>query len=314
MTSPVPQPPVEQPPVSTTSLPTDARPIVVKRILAKPVLASDILREEVAPIAPAQVLVRIWLGLFALAFVAAAVASFEGFGPASPGVFAGSVATAIVATIGAIVPAPYAARASLAAIAGLVPLAMGVRGEGPLAACDFDGTLHAATNLVLVTALPGALLFRARYRAFRAARVILAVVLVCSIPAFAFLALGAIDVSAPLLARVSDGVVAAAVLTALFGFMGEETTGGCGGWATTLVLAHAGRVVLRTLVFDTTPYGRWGFVFAGIGEFVASTLVSYAIFQLLAALFAREARKVDVHRIVGPSADDSERMPSMSSE
>jgi hypothetical protein len=312
MTSPAEQPP-EQAPVSTTSLPADARPVAAKRVLAKPpVLASDILREEVAPIAPAQRLVRIWLGLFALAFVAAAIASVEGFGPASPGVLAGSIATAIVATIGAFLPAPYAARASLAAIAGLVPLALGARGEGPLAACGFDGTLHAATGLVLVTALPGALLFRARYRAFRAARVILAVVLVFCIPAFAFLAMGAIDASATLLARASDGVVAVAVLTALFGFMGEETTGGCGGWATTLVLVHAGRVVLRTLALDTT-YGHWGFVFAGIGEFVASTLVSFAIFQLLAALFAREARKVDVHRIVGPSAD-GERVHSMTSE
>jgi hypothetical protein len=306
--------PVEQPPVSTTSLPVDARPIVPKRPPAKPpVLASDILREEVAPIAPAQRLVRIWLGLFALAFVAAAVASVQGFGPASPGVLAGSIATAIVATIGAITPAPYAARASLAAIAGLVPLAMGARGEGPLAATGFDGILHASAGLVLVTALPGALLFRARYRAFRAARVILAVVLVCAIPALAFLAIEALEPTAPLLARGCDGVVAIAVLTALFGFMGEETSGGCGGWAKILVLAHAGRVILRGFVFESSPYGPWGFVFGGIGELVASTLVSYAIFQLLAALFAREARKVDIHRIVGPSAE-SERMHSMTSE
>jgi len=162
------------PPMSTSSLPPEVAPISVVpfSIIKPPVLASDILREEVAPIAPAQRAVRIWLAAYALAFAALAAASRMGFGPPSSTVFNGSIATAVVALAAALVPAPYAARASFALIAGLVPLALGAVGEGPLAAIGFQGRLAGALGVGLVTLLPGALFFRARYRAFRAARIL----------------------------------------------------------------------------------------------------------------------------------------------
>ncbi len=312
------EPPVEQPPVSTTSLPVDAvdEPVVTAKI-KPPVLASDILREEVAPIAPAQGALRIWLAAFAIAFAAGAAASWAGFGPRSPGVVTGCLATAFVALLAATLPVPYAVRASLAAVSGLVPLAMGVRSEGPLAALGFEGTGHAAALLVLTTLLPGALLFRARYRAFRAARVLLVLALAASAYGLVILVMHALSPDASFLARAADAGLACAALTAFFGFLGEETTGACTAWAVLLVAAYTVRLGLQTVVESGDPYGRWGFLVGALGASVSGMVVAFAVLQLLATLLANEARKVDVHRIVGPSAEEthgSERPPSMSSE
>jgi len=301
--------------MSTSSLPPDVQPISIAPLppIKPPVLASDILREEVAPIAPAQRAVRIWLVGFAMAFALVAVASRLGFGPPSRNVFNGSLATAVVALLAALLPAPYAARASLAIIAGLVPLALGAMGEGPLAAVGFQGHLAGAAGLVLITLLPGALFFRARYRAFRAARVILAVTLLLSLPAMVGLVLGAIA-DGEIVPRIMGGATLLATLTAFFGFMGEETTGGCGRWALLIILVHATRLGVQTLGQGSGVYGQWGFVIGAAGEFAAAAIVSFALFQLLAVAFAREARKVDVHRIVGPGAEDRPPLTSMTSE
>lgn len=316
-----PLPPVEPPPppMSMTSLPVGVpRSPSSRPCVQPPVLASDILREEVAPIAPGQTILRVWLAGFSLVFGLAALASFLGLGSNAPGVFGGSLATAIVAAVAALVSVPYAARASLAVVVGLVPLLMGVGGDGPLSAIGFEGTLNAGAGLLTVTALPGALLFRARYRAFAAARIILGVALAASGLFLVLATLGTLDSAAPNITRVADGAAVITILTAFFGFMGEETSGGCSGWAALLLAVHALRLASQTFVggLDSGLAGRfgpWGFVVGGVGEFFASTIVAYAIFQLLAAIFASSARKVDVHRIVGASAETDSR-PTMSSE
>ena len=99
-----PLPPVEPPPLSMTSIPTNARPTPAEPV-KPPVLASEMLREEVAPMAPGQIMLRVWLGTFAVAFALAALTYSLGYGPHYRGVFAGSLATAVVATFSAIVSA-----------------------------------------------------------------------------------------------------------------------------------------------------------------------------------------------------------------
>ncbi len=305
--------------MSMTSLPVGVpRSPSSRPCVNPPVLASDLLREEVAPTAPGQTILRVWLGGFSLVFGLAALASFLGVGSAAPGAFGGSLATAIVAAVAALIPVTYAARASLAVVVGLVPLVMGAGGDGPLSALGFEGTLAAAGGLATVTALPGALLFRARYRAFAAARAIIGVSLAASGLFLVLATAGALDSAAPMICRIGDGAAAITILTAFFGFMGEETSGGCEGWAALLLVVHALRLASQTFVGGLDSglagrFGRWGFVVGGVGEFFASTIVAYAIFQLLAAIFAKDARKVDVHRIVGVSAESDSR-PTMSSE
>lgn len=296
--------------MSTTSLPIDARANSSPAMRVRPpVLASDMLREEVAPIAPARRLIRVWLGTFALVFALAAVASRMGVTSQASGVFEGSVATAILAAIATLVPAPYAARAVIAAIAGLAPLLLGAASLGPLAAIGHEGALRSCAGLLLVTALPGALLFRARYRAFRAARGILAAALLACVPALYFLIVGALEADAALVARVADIAVVAATLTALFGFMGEETTGGCSNWAGLVLLVHAGRLASLDWIpspASSLPHGAWGHMVGAAGELAAGSLVAFALFQLLAVAFAAKARQVDIHRIAGADPDNED--------
>jgi len=296
-----------------------------------PVLASDILREEVAPKRPARRAIRVWLIAFAATFAVGALAARPGFGAiAIPGdaAFAGAIATSALAALVAILPLPYATRAALAAVTGLVPLALGALGLGPLAAFGGAGAWEAATAIPLVTLLPAALVFRARYRAFAGARAILGVALALSVPALVLLALAAADGGAPIADRVASGAAVAAAMTALFGFMGPETSAGCSRWAALVVVAHtmrlavaAGAAALAANAGDIGGGGggggagsgveasalsmATGFAAAALGELIASMLVTFALFQIAAAIWAERARQVDVHRIVGAGAPSS---------
>jgi hypothetical protein len=298
------------PPMSTSSLPASTKRIPIRMPAVKPpVLASDILREEVAPEAPAQHTLRIALLAVAVIALAAGIAAGVGVGAArlnAPWALPGALLTAIVAAAAAFLPLPYAFRAVLAAVAGAIPLAMGAARVGPLARLGDQGAWGAAAMALMATALPGALLFRSRYRAFRAARVILAAALVASLPAVVLLVLIAVDGGTPLVARgiAATGVVGAAA--ALLGFMGPETSAGCAQWAALLVGAFTARPTWRAIAaaWSGRDEDILALSSAALGALVASTLVTFAIFQILAAAFARQARKVDVHRAVGPGASD----------
>ena len=303
------------PPMSMTSLPSTSRPIETKPLCVKPpVLASDILREEIAPIAPAKRAIRASLAAFAATFAVAALMAKVGIGPlqlTSRAAFEGSLVIAALAAVAATVPLPYAARAAVAAVAGLLPLIFGVLQLGPVAAFGAAGPLRAALAIPILTLLPAALVFRARYRAFRAARVILAVALVACLPGVALLALGAFDVAAPVGDRLTAGLACGAVLTALFGFMGPETSAACVQWAATVVLAYAARGALDAIeaAWSGDAIAMSAYAAAAAGELIASMLVTFALFQILAVALASRARQVDVHQIaatqrsVPPSAD-----------
>jgi hypothetical protein len=311
-------PPTEtpRPPMSMTSLPSHTSRVVTPAPVKPPVLASDILREEVAPIHPAQRAIRVWLVAFAATFALGAFAAAFGIGPFvldAQDAFLGALATSALAAITAFLPLPYAMRAALAAFTGFVPLALGAAGRGPLAAFGDEGGLRAGTAIVLVTLLPAALVFRARYRAFAGARAALGVALALSAPALALLAFAAFDEGAPVGDRVASGAAAASALTALLGFMGPETSAGCAQWAGLVVIVHTSRLTLHAAraAWSGDAHGIAAFGAAALGELIASTLVTFALFQILAALLSSRARQVDVHQIVGagaPSHPDTERM------
>lgn len=283
---------------SMSSVPIGTPPPVV----TPPVLASDILREDVAPIAPLRGAVRGWLAACALGFGIVAVASQQGLTRSSEGAFTGAVVVAGLALLAALVPAPYAARAMAATIAGLVPLVVGTQGRGPLAALSAEGVTPATLGLVLIATVPGVLLFRARYRAFKAARVILAAALVAALPALALVATQVIAAQAPLLDRIGGVALIAASLLSVAGFMGAETSGGCTLWAGLILLTHASRLAMRGFEASggAERYTLWA---TALGELMATTLVAVGVFQLLAVALARAARRVDVRKAVGPSAE-----------
>jgi hypothetical protein len=292
--------------MSVTSVPAAARRASSRPPVAPPILASDILREEVAPRAPGRRRIRVWLGLFALACVLSASAAHFGLGPHTPRVFEGCLAAALIASLGAAIPIPYAARAAVAVAAGLALLGLGAAARGPLAPVGDHGSLSAVASLLFVTALPAALLFRARYRAFKAARTILTFALFASLPALVLAVLGVFDATSPIPERIADAIVAASILTGLFGYMGEETTGACAQWAATALVVFSGRVAIGMLGAPADPHGRWGYAVAAAGALASATLAAYGLFQVLAMVFADRARKVDVHKIAGnPSLPDA---------
>jgi hypothetical protein len=290
---------IEPPPMSTTSVPTKARRIATPAAaVAPPILASDILREEVAPRAPGRNRVRIWLTVFAFACLLSAAAAHLGYGPHTERVFEGCLGAALIAALGAVLPIPYALRALLAMAAGLALLVLGAVERGPLAPIGENGVLPATAALAFVCALPASLLFRGRYRAFKAARAILTVALLVSLPCLVLSAIAAFDSASPLAWRIANGLLAASILTGLFGYMGEETSAGCAQWAALAMVVFAGRVGVAAL-FAADDHGRVGYTVAAAGALAASTLVAYGLFQLLATLFSERARAVDVHKVAG---------------
>jgi hypothetical protein len=271
-------------------------------------LASDILREEVAPRAPARRAIRLALLVVAAAFLFAALLSL-GLGPlrlSARFALEGALATVLVAGVAALAPMPYAARGVLAAGAGILPLILGAAGRGPLARLGDDGVGFAASLVVMGTLLPAALVFRARYRAFRAARTVLALALTASLPAVAFLATRALDGSADTGSRAIAFLGIASALAATLGFMGPETSAGCAQWAAIVVGAlfaypawRAGAATWGGHDGDIVPLTT-----AAVGQLLATSVAVFALFQLLAATFASRAREVDVHQVVGAGASD----------
>ncbi|HEY2513819.1 MAG TPA: hypothetical protein VGI39_23285, partial [Polyangiaceae bacterium] len=259
--------------MSTSSLPASAKPLPVRAPAFKPpVLASDILREEVAPRAPARRAVRLALLAFASTFFAGAAAEALGrIQLDAPLALAGAVGTALVATFAAIMPLPYSARAVLAAAAGATPLVLGVQHLGPLAALGEGGLGRATAMAAMSTLLPAALIFRARYRAYRGARTLLAAALLLSVPAIVLLALaffGGGELAPRVLAAV--GVLAGAAAT--LGFMGPETSAGCAEWAGLVVGVQAALPAWRALqaawAGEDAAMAAW--TAAALGQLLAS--------------------------------------------
>jgi hypothetical protein len=272
-----------RPPMSTTSLPetpSDApRPPV-----RPPVLASDILLEDVAPRQPAANVLRLALATVALVFLGLGVLDLAGavlaFGAW------GEFAVGVVAIVLVLFPLPYRGRASLAALTALVPLVLGTL-------LIKDDVLHRIAGLVTLGVLPGVLFFRARYRALDAARMVLAIAFVLAAPGLWFAVTRVLNADVPLVVRVLDGALVAGALAGAFGFMGAETTGMCGVWATTTLVLASAHVAAVT----------WnaGWRVAGVAALVcvtSTTLLALALFQLLASAFAATARRVDIHRPV----------------
>jgi hypothetical protein len=293
------------PPMSTTSLPSSTAPLSAPapRVNA-PILASDILREEVAPLAPASSAMRRCLLALSIAYGLLAAGSFVGWLPSAPFAVGASLVTAGAAAVAWPGPVPYWARAALATLAGLLPLVLGTHGRGPLALMgSVQGDMESVAALVLVSLLPAALFFRAQYRAFRAARGFLVVALALAAPAVFFLGQGALAGETPVALRIADVLLVMAVLASLAGFLGPETTGACTIWGAVLLAALPARQLV------VSALGHAGAVpiasaAGAIGEALAGTVASIGLYQLLAAALARRARMVDVHRIVGPSAEE----------
>jgi hypothetical protein len=272
----------------------------LKTPLARPpILASEALREELAPLEPGQVGLRMWLAGLGLSLLASGLAVRLGY-------LAGALEHERVAYVsGALVVlavlVPYRARGVLVGLTGLALLGLGLAGRGPLGmvvapeVTSFGGEL---TRMLAAAVLPGALLFRSRYRAYRGARIALIVGLVLTVPAVvhALMVLG----SGPLLARLTAGTVVLSVLASCIGFMGSGTTGASTAWAITLLVAFGIDVGARAGWMQASLGDRVAQVHAGVVFTAACALVAIGLFKVLASTLAVDARRVDV---LGTEAD-----------
>jgi hypothetical protein len=267
-------------------------------------LASDVLREDLAPIEPGRRASRWWDGGVALLFLAVGVCLRFGLGVANISPQAGAICLAAAAATGAtgLVPFPYLWRAVVGGLAGATVMALGLFGAGPLAliAHPVSNPLTEIFRLLTCVAVPAALLFRSHYRAYERGVLLLAVAFVLALPFLASSMLIALD--GPTMARVGAGLAITGALLGIIAFMSAPTTlvsAWCAQVLTALIAADIG---LRQLYAPRPPgSGDLVYVLTGVAFFASVVPIALGLFQTWAAVYAREARLVDVHR---PSAPD----------
>lgn len=268
---------------------------------APPVLASEALREDVAPLCPWNGAFRVWDGVLGLLVASAGLLVHLGvWRPALGGPWIAYVLGVALILLGAL-PLPYLARGVGSLTLGMLLVVTGLGGIGPLADVTGSGgsPLWALSYVLAGTALAAALLFRARYREFLGARVTLLVAMVFSLPAAAHAGLTA--AMGPLGATITAGLVLIVILASLLGFMGDGTTTISTVWAVVVIVVLGLQRVAEPFWIGTGWDGYHQGIRAGLILMVACTLTSKGLFQLLAAAFAPDARRVDVLRNRQPS-------------
>jgi hypothetical protein len=89
----------------------------------------------------------------------------------------------------------------------------------------------------------------------------------------------------------------AVVLTALFGFMGDGSTGAGSFWAALILACLSAEIALRELTpLADADTGFMTYPATATGMLLATLLTSLGLFQLLAAAFGRDARRVSMSR------------------
>jgi hypothetical protein len=282
-----------------------------KKKTPPPILASEVLREDLAPLEPGRRASQWWDGAVALLFLAVGVLHRFGFGVADVSPQAGAICLAAAAATGAtgLVPFPYLWRAVVGGLAGAIVVALGLFGAGPLALLGepISNPLTETFRVVTCVAIPAALLFRSHYRAYDRGRLLLGIAFVLALP---FLASSVhVVLDGPTMAKVGAGLAITGALLGLIAFMSAPTTL-IGAWcAQVLTALIAADIGLRQLYAPRpSGSGTLTYVLTGVAFFAAVVPIALGLFQTWAAVYAREARLVDVHR---PSAPEPPP-PSMS--
>ena len=129
-----------------------------------------------------------------------------------------------VAVVAALARVTYRQRAVAMVVLGILSATLGFWGPGPATGITVGGEGWAVLRLLAATVLPAALLFRARYRAFTGARLILGAAFASALP---FLGVAVFRLLPMSFGIVETGICLAvvAIIASLSGFMGANTTG-----------------------------------------------------------------------------------------
>jgi hypothetical protein len=260
-------------------------------------LASEALRDDLAPVDPLAAAVRVWgaaagLAFVALAFVPASLAGVPGSHAGHTSAHVGLGVTAIAISA---LPLRYAWRAAVLLFVAVACGLLGIAGRGPSSALASITGEWGLLHLLAGLGLPAALLFRARYRAFAGARIVLLAALALTLP-YAGYAAYAVATGPSLVVQIVSAAAVLVVLLSLLGFMGAETTGGGNAMAILQIVAVTSQLTASMVAHvDLARQPLWGLGALGsVAAFSAAIIIgSLGLFQLLAWRFGPQARAVD---------------------
>jgi len=271
-----------------------------------PILASDVLREDLAPIEPGRNASRLWDAGAALLYLGVGICLRFNLGVSDLAPQASAVCLAAAAACGAtaLVPFPYLWRAMVGGLVGAAVVTLGLFGAGPLALLAAPDSSRWVEVLRVVTcvALPAALLFRSYYRAYQRGRALLGVAFALAVP---FLIHEIIATThGPGIARVGAALGLIGAVSGLFAFMSAPTTATTAWCAQALTALLALDLGLRQLYMPAlSGAGPMAYALTAVAFFTSVVPIALGLFQTLAAIYAPEARLVDVHRPSQPSEE-----------
>ncbi|EYF05286.1 antenna complex, alpha/beta subunit [Chondromyces apiculatus DSM 436] len=261
-----------------------------------PLLASEALMEDLAPMEPARDAARLWCAAIGLVFIALGALLIAGLrqgGGASGfiGVMLGGLTLVLALT-----RITYRQRAAAMLGIGVMATVLGLVGSGPAMGIEAGGKGWGVARAVAAAALPAALAFRGRYRAYAGARWLLGAAFATALPftLFVILRLTTQDIG---LGEASAMIVVLAMTAGLLGFMGAETTSAGAYLALAVNLALAGDLAFDGLAaLDPVDAITVAPVLAAAVAFAAtSALTSIGLFQILAWRLAPAARRINLH-------------------
>lgn len=254
--------------------------------------------EDLAPIEPSRHVARFWCAAVGAGF--AALGALPLLGLRAGGTLAALPSFLLGAiTVGAALTRVSYRRRAVAMLAlGLLVSLLGLGGTGPAAGIAQGAVGLGFARLLAATALPAALLFRARYRAYAGARWLLAAAFVVALPFIVLLALR-LSALSPDLATAGAFVASVVVAASFVGFMGAETTG-AGTYVGLSVLLGLGTELALTDLSRTGMLDTWqtatSVILSAVASVAATGLSALGLFQILAWRLSTDARRIDLHR------------------
>lgn len=273
---------------------------------AKPVLASEALMEELAPMQPGRRDARAWCTGAGALLVLVGLAPLLGL--QRGGLHAGlpALIAGVLSLLLGAANVPYRQRALSMAVVGTAAAIVGLRDAGAVLAKGAGGEGLAMLRLLAAVAIASALYFRTRYRAYKRAKVFLAVSLVASIPFVAHVIVGySHGVGA---AEIGSFVALAAIVASFSGFTGAETAGSGLYLAPFVVVSFAADLAVRAAFLPGA--GALEVATAALAFLAACSLATVGVFQLVASRIAVDARRIDLHPPPSRSPESAPDRPS----
>ncbi|MRG96059.1 hypothetical protein [Polyangium spumosum] len=289
--------PSSPPPSSPPTPRNEERP---RETPQKPLLASEALMEDLAPIEPSRQAARFWCAAVGLGFAGLGALPYLGVRPGGTNAALSCLLFGGVTLAAALTRVSYRHRAVAMLLLGTLAAVVGLGGAGPAAGIAAGAPVLGFARLLAATALPAALLFRARYRAYAGARWLLAAAFVCALP---FLILTVLRVAplSPELATIGSFVAIFVVAAALVGFMGSETTG-AGTYVGLGVLSGLGTELALSDLSYPGAFATWqsptSTILAAVAFVAATGLSALGLFQILAWRLSGDARRINIHAAV----------------